>query len=329
MTVLVTGANGFIGRRLVERLANEGLTVRATYRRAPGDQHPLIEWLQVSGLEDPADLSRLVAGVDTVIHLAGLAHQIGRAGEGRADEFHRANATATSLLAAASAAAGVRRFIFISSIAVMGTRSSQPLDATLPANPQTDYGRSKLEGELALERALQGSRTDWCILRPPVVYGPSNPGNMQRLLRLINTGMPLPFGAIRNRRSFLFIDNLVDAIVMVLRAPGVIRERYVIGDGTDLSTPALVRALADASGRRVTLVPIPVFLLRTMALGADLVGKVARRSLPFDSYSVDRLRESLAVNAAPFQARFGWSPPVSTAQALKLTCESLQAGGTP
>lgn len=324
MTILVTGATGFIGRRLIERLVADGERVRAVHRQGAGLQHPLVEWRRVEGLDDAEELDRLVSGIDTIIHLAGLAHQIGKAGEGRAQEFHHINAVITGKLALASVAAGVRRFVFLSSIAVMGTSSDAPLDASMPVNPQTDYGRSKLEGEAALVRALQGTATDWCILRPPVVYGPSNPGNMQRLLRLIDTGIPLPFGAIRNRRSFIFIDNLIDAIITVVKATGRIQDCFIVGDGTDLSTPALVRALAEASKRRVRLLSIPVAMLRALAWCADVVGKVTMRSLPFDSYSVDRLRESLAVNQVPFERRFHWRAPVSTQRALTITCESLQ-----
>lgn len=328
MTVLVTGATGFIGRRLLERLTADGVRVRALYRRAAGTDHPLIEWRQVARLHDPEEVAPLLAGVDTVLHLAGLAHQTGKAGEGRWQEFQLANATVTRVLAEASAVASVRRFVYISSIAVMGTSSELPLNASMTANPQTDYGRSKLEGEVELERALRSSQTDWCILRPPVVYGPSNPGNMQRLLRLIATGLPLPLGAIHNRRSFMFIDNLVDAIVAVMRAGGPIRGRFIVGDGTDLSTPDLVRALALANNRPVKLVAVPVFLLRALALCADVVGKVTGKSLPFDSYSVDRLRESLPVDPVPFSARFAWHPPVKTSRALEITCQSLEEAGS-
>lgn len=324
----MTGATGFIGSRLLERLVAEGISIRAPHRRAPGLQHTLIEWCPAARLDNQRELALLVAGVDTVIHLAGLAHQIGLSGQGRWEEFQRTNALVTGMLATASASAGVRRVIFLSSIAVMGITSDTPLNASMQPMPATDYGRSKLEGEAALEHALQGSQTDWCIIRPPVVYGPSNPGNMQRLLRLIGTGMPLPFGAIHNRRSFMFIDNLVDALVSVMRFDGPIRDRFVIGDGTDFSTPDLVRALAAASRRRVRVLPVPVFVLRALAHCADLAGKIIGKSLPFDSYSVDRLRESLHVDPAPFYSRFAWRPPVDTVQALEITCRSLDGVNT-
>jgi len=233
----------------------------------------------------------------------------------------------TAALARAAAAARVRRFIFMSSIAVMGTSSDAPFDAAMEPDPQTDYGRSKLEGERALERELAGSETDWCILRPPVVYGPGNPGNMERLLRLIGLGIPLPFGAIRNRRSFMYIDNLIDAVLTVLRHPAPIRARFVLGDATNLATPELVSALAVASGRRVRQWPVPVWVLRVLAKFADVAGKLLGRGLPFDSYSVDRLRESLTVNPAPFEKHFAWHPPVTTDEALAATCRDLIKAG--
>lgn len=253
-------------------------------------------------------------GIDTVVHLAALAHQVGKAGRGRREEFRRTNAEATGVLACACRSAGVRRLIFLSSVA------ANEMDG--PMEP-TDYGRSKREAEQLIESELRASSTDWCILRPPLIYGPGNPGNMARLMKLIQLGLPLPFASIRNVRSFLFIDNLVDAIVAVARHAQPIRATFTLTDGTDVSTPNLVRRLAMCSGRRPLLFPVPKPLLRLIGRGADAAGFLLRRSLPFDSYSIDKLVGSMQVDGAAFRAAFSWQPPVSPERGLQATCDAM------
>ncbi len=168
----------------------------------------------------------------------------------------------------------------------------------------------------------KGGTDRGCILTL-LVYGPGNPGNMERLLRLIGTGMPLPFGSVRNLRSFIFVENLVDGILAVLRFPGQIREIFSVTDGTDLSTRDLVKTLAECSGLRVRLVPVPIAALRRVARCADIIGRLTGHSLPFDSYSVGRLTESLIVDGSQFRAKFCWEPPVEPRRALALTCASV------
>jgi nucleoside-diphosphate-sugar epimerase len=180
-----------------------------------------------------------------------------------------------------------------------------------------------LQAEQTIQAELSRCETDWCIIRPPLVYGPGNPGNMERLLRLLRMGLPLPFGAIRNLRSFVYVDNLVDAIVAVLRHTAPIRGAYVLADGTNLSTPDLVRALAMASGLRARVFAMPVWMLRLMAKAGDVIGATLGRSLPIDSYSVDRLRESLAVDGTAFATAFRWVAPVASAAALRATCGEI------
>jgi nucleoside-diphosphate-sugar epimerase len=238
-----------------------------------------------------------------------MAHQMGRAGKGRRDEFWRTNVESTALIARLCAQAGIARLVFMSSIAA---RSSAE------GGPQNDYGRSKREAESGLQRELATAVTDWCVMRPPLVYGPGNPGNMGRLLKLVDSGIPLPFASIRNTRSFMFIGNLVDAIITVLRHPGRIRDVFELGDGTELSTPALITALAKRIGRSPRLFPIPVPMLRYVARVADLFGAATGLSVPFDSYSMDRLTESLVVDWSHFRANFSWAPPVNPTDALGL-----------
>lgn len=331
--VLVTGASGFIGTALVRRLLASGIEVRAASRGnalphiAAATGSPPLEWWRPSPPDSLAAWREAVSGCDVVVHLAALAHQTGAAGTGRWAEFCRANVELTHTLARATLSSDVKRLVFLSSVAAMCARSAVVVDEYTPCDPQDDYGRSKFEGERALRSELEGSAVDWCVLRAPLVYGPGNPGNMARLLRLITTGFPLPFGAIRNRRSFLYVDNLVDALLTVVRHPADIAGTYLISDGSDFSTPELVSALAAACGQRVRLVGVPLVLLRRLGQLGDLAQRVLRIPGGFDSYSVDRLVGSLQVNSARFRDVFSWDPPINVQDALVRTCGALHRNG--
>lgn len=324
MRVLVTGASGFIGTALVRRLMAEGIDVCGTWRRDPAPTIPQVEWRQLSQIDSAAAWRDVASGCEVVIHLAALAHQTGTAATGRWPEFWRVNVEATRILARASMVAGVRRLIFVSSVAAMCARSEECVDENSPCTPEEDYGRSKLEAERVLRSELEASVVDWCILRPPLVYGPGNPGNMARLLQLIGTGLPLPFGAIRNRRSFMFLDNLVDAILTVVRYPAAIRATYLLSDGSDFTTPELVSALAAASGRTVRLVRVPIGLLKLSGRLGDLASRFLRIDSGIDSYSVGRLVGSLRVNSCRFRGVFSWHPPIDVKLALARTCSVLR-----
>jgi nucleoside-diphosphate-sugar epimerase len=322
MKVLVTGGSGFVGMNLVRRLAVEGIAVRATHRRDSPPPVPGVQWFSLPALDDARRLDEAVAGYDAVVHLAALAHQKGSAAK-RLPEFLRINTEGTRLLARSAARGSARRFIFVSSIAAVCTRSNAPVDDRTPSAPADAYGCSKLEAERALVSELEYGATDWCILRPPLVYGPDNPGNMRRLLRLMRTGLPLPLGAIRNRRSFLFVDNLVDAILNVLRYPQTVRSTYVLSDGSDFSTPELVRALAAAAGCRVRLMAVPVSVLTALGRAGDAMLALLGVSPGLDSTAVDRLVGSLPVDGTRFRQSFGWQPPVGLDRALQLTGRAL------
>jgi nucleoside-diphosphate-sugar epimerase len=326
MKVLVTGGSGFVGGRLVRRLAEQGIAVRATHRRDELTPAAGVEWWPLPTLDDERRLAESVAGCDAVVHLAGLAHQPGRAAN-RAAEFCRINTEGTRLLARAAARGGMRKFVFVSSIAAVCTRSDRPVDDRTPCIPTDAYGCSKFEAEQALVAELNDSGTDWCILRPPLIYGPGNPGNMRRLIQLMGTGLPLPLASIRNQRSFMFVDNLVDAILCVLRHEGVVRSTYVLSDGSDFSTPELVRALAEAAGCRVRLLAMPVSVLKVLGRAGDAVRALIGRSFGIDSTTIDRLVGSLPVDGSRFRRSFGWHPPVGLDRAFRQMGRAL--GQTP
>jgi nucleoside-diphosphate-sugar epimerase len=322
MKVLVTGGSGFIGGRLVRILAEQGLAVRATHRRDNLTPLAGVEWWPLPALDDECRLAESVAGCDAVVHLAALAHQPGLAAD-RMPEFRRVNTEGTRLLARAAVCGGVRKFVFLSSVAAVCTRSDAPVEDRTPCAPTDVYGRSKFEAESALVAEFKDSRADWCILRPPLVYGPGNPGNMRRLMRLVGTGLPLPFASIRNRRSFMFVDNLVDAILSVLRHRAVVRSTYVLSDGSDFSTPELVRALAAAAGCRARLLAVPVSLLTVLGRVADAVHALLGRPVGIDSTAIDRLVGSLLVDGSRFRQAFAWQPPFSRDQAFEQMARAL------
>ena len=204
------------------------------------------------------DWRAALAGIDAIVHLAARAHVL-RDSSADAHALYRAVNTLGALrLAEAAAAAGVRRFVFLSSVRVHGERSTgAPFTEASPLVAQDPYGRSKAEAERGLAALAAAGRLEPVILRPPLVYGPGARGNFARLVRLVARGVPLPLGAVRNRRSLIFVGNLVDAIVRSLDDPAAAGETFMVSDGEDVSTPELVRRIARALGKPARLVPVP------------------------------------------------------------------------
>jgi nucleoside-diphosphate-sugar epimerase len=317
--VLVTGAGGFVGGHLVDYLQRQGHQVIAGLRQASGST---MSGAEVVGLGDVSSTpwERVLPGVEVVVHLAALAHQIGPRGETRESEFMRINAEGTARLAKTIATVPtVRRLIFMSSVAVVGGADGRTLDDSTRCEPVTVYGKSKLAAEKAIREALPAGTPDWCVLRPPLIYGPGNPGNMARLLRLVRTGLPLPLGGLRGQRSFLFVGNLVALIERVLTAPEASRQAFLVDDGAPVSTRELVVKLAEMEGRLVRLVNVPPTVLKGAGVLGDAVQKLARRSVGVDSYSVERLLGSLVVDSSRVRRVLGWSPPFAFEEGMRLT----------
>ena len=296
-TVVVTGAGGFIGRALVERLRAAGRDVRPVVREDRGDVEGAVALGPLEGVPEEA-LARVLEGAAAVVHLAARAHRRD-AGEAGADAAYRAaNVDATARLARAAVAARVERFVLASSVKVNGeaTRPGRPFRPGDPAAPGDAYGRSKRDAEAALAEACRGSATAPIVLRLPLVIGPGARGNVERLVDAVAAGRTLPLGAIDNRRSVLGLANLCDAVVAALDAPTPPAGVHFVADAVPVSTPGLVRAIAGALGRPVPLAFVPVALLK---LGARLVGKGAE---------IARLAGSLEVDASSFTAATGWRP---------------------
>jgi UDP-glucose 4-epimerase len=295
--VLVTGASGFIGRALVADFAAAGWPVRAAMRH-PADVFPrTVEVVAVSDLTRPVEWRALLKGVDTVIHLAGIAH----AGPGTEEKaYDRVNRLATAELAVAAQKLGIRRLVFTSSIrAQSGPGADHVLDESDPPRPTDAYGRSKL----AAEEAVRASEVPFTILRPVLVYGSGVKGNLARLTRLSRTPWPLPFGLFKNRRSLLARQNLVGAIHFALATPATAGETFIVADPEPLSLAEIVTALRAGLGRRPGLLPIP-------AAPVAIAFKAAGRTEVWD-----RLGGELCVNPAKL-LQAGWRPSVRSPEGL-------------
>ena len=248
--IALTGATGFIGRHLLADLTARGYRVRVLLRRPTALPEGAASAV-VGDLTRPINMAAALAGVDAVVHSAGLAHAMSGAPE---DDYRTLNTEATRKLAEAAARAKVRRFVFLSSIrAQVGPSASCVVGEGDPAAPTDAYGRSKLEAE----RALAEIGLDWVALRPVLVYGAGVKGNMAALLRLARSPYPLPLGGLAARRSLISLESLSGAVDTVLRTPGPVRAALIAADPDPLSLPEMIAALRAGLGRGPGLVPVP------------------------------------------------------------------------
>jgi nucleoside-diphosphate-sugar epimerase len=306
--VLVTGASGFVGAALLRRLAADSAwTVRASSRTPPRVTAPGIEWVAGPALGPGADWRTALVGVDVVAHLAARVHVMPGPGAASDEEYHRVNVLGTRLLAEQAAEAGVRRFVFLSSVKVHGESGRVTEDSALA--PADAYGKSKRGAEDALRQVSRDTGLEVAIIRPPLVYGPGAKANFLSLLSAVRKGTPLPLALIANLRSLVGVDNLADLMLVCMAHPAAASETFLVSDDEDVSTPALVRRLAQAAGRPARLIPVPVWCLRT---GAALAGK---------SDAVDRLCGSLQVDISKARRVLGWRPPVSLDEGLRRAAE--------
>lgn len=314
--VLVTGASGFVGRALVERLvADRRHSVRVAVRTPLTDLPPAVKQIRIGDIDATTEWRAALAGIEIVVHAAARVHVMRERQHDPLAAFRQVNVAGTLRLAQEAAAAGLRRLVFLSSIKVNGESTSpgRPFredDAPAPLDP---YGISKREAEDGLLALARTTPMQVVIVRPPLVYGPGVRANFASLMRLVRSGVPLPLGAIDNRRTFVALDNLVDLIATCIDHPAAANQIFLAGDAEDLSTTDLLRRLGAALGRPARLVPMPARWIESMA------GLLGRRGI------ADRLCGSLQVDIHKAARVLGWTPPRDVDTALRATAERFLA----
>jgi len=326
MTILLTGATGFVGSALTQHLLTQGYTLTAAVRR-PTDTLPnTIQQIPIGELLPDTDWTPSLKHVDTVIHLAARVHVMHDTATNPLAAFRTTNTAATLNLARQAAAAGVRRFIYLSSIKVNGehTTAGKPFTADDTLTSLAPCGRgaggegflldpyalSKYEAEQALRELAQQTGIEVVIIRPPLVYGPGVKANFLSMMRWLHKGIPLPLGSIHNQRSLVALPNLIDLITTCIDHPAAANQTFLVSDGEDLSTTELLQRLSKAIGKPARLLPIPQMLLET---GLTLLGKRA---------IAQRLCGSLQLDISKTRDLLGWTPPVSVDAALHQTAQT-------
>ena len=306
--ILVTGASGFIGRALCSGLREKGIPLRRVFRMPPGDYdsgEAGSDWIAVGDINAHTDWAGALEGIETVIHLAARVHVMEERVDDSLAEYRMVNTSGTERLARAAVKAGVKRFLYISSVKVNGEATEDsPFTEESPAAPRDPYAVSKWEAECVLRAIAAESGMEVVIIRLPLVYGPEVGGNFLRLLNWVYKGMPLPFGSIRNKRSLLYLGNLIDFLTVCADHPQAPGNTFLISDGDDLSTSELIKRLAGSLDRPARVVPFSASLLR---LGAKAVKREP---------DVRRLLGSLQVDSGKAMRILEWSPPLSVDEGI-------------
>ena len=307
--ILVTGANGFLGQALCPELRARDFTVRGAMRSAArhdeisvGDIGPNTAW------------GTALSGVAVIVHTAARVHVMNDDVNDPLYQYRQVNGEGTLNLARQAVTAGVKRFVFISSIKVNGesTLPNRSFTADDTPHPEDTYAISKWEAETGLMQLAGETGMDVVIIRPPLVYGPGVKANFRRLMRWVNRGIPLPLAAIDNRRSLVALDNLVDLIITCIEHPAAANQTFLVSDGQDLSTSELLRGIGNGLGKPARLFSIPSGLLLIVA---SLLGEKTR---------VQRLTSNLQVDISRARELLGWEPPVSVDAGLRMVAKSFQ-----
>ena len=308
--VLITGANGFVGRALCARGTSCDLVIKGAMRSAqtlPAN----VESVLIATIDGNTDWRDALQGINVIVHLAARVHIMHDHANDPLQEFRKVNVDGTVNLAKQAALAGVKRFVFISSIKVNGesTPLGQPFQADDLPLPVDAYGLSKYEAENALKQLASETGMEVVIIRPPLVYGVGVKANFYSMMRWLDKGIPLPLGAIHNQRSLVALDNLVDLIITCIDHPAAANQIFLVSDGEDLSTSELLRHAASALDKSAKLLPIPVWLLQ---MAASLLGKRA---------VAQRLCSSLQLDITKTRQLLNWTPLVSVDDALHKTAQ--------
>jgi UDP-glucose 4-epimerase len=307
MRILVTGATGFVGSTLSRVLAQSGHVVRAALRQNRELPEHFAEKVVIGDIHAGTDWRAALANVDCVVHAAARAHVLNDPAS-NSKLYFETNVRGTAQLAREAASSSVRRLVYISSVKVNGEHTEGPAyKASDEPKPQDPYGVSKWLAEQTLMEHAAATGLEAAVVRPPLIYGPGVRANFLRLMRWVERGLPLPFGQVRNQRSLVSVWNLCNLIERVLEHPAAAGNIWMVSDGEDLSTPELIRGIAAAMERRITLLPVPVGWL---AMAGEAVGKGAE---------IARLCGSLTVDIEATRQRLGWSPPLNVQEGLSRT----------
>lgn len=309
MKILVTGATGFIGRNLCKKLLSDGQQIRCAIR-STGQKDLLyngVEFVHVEAINSKTDWSQALIGIETVIHLAARVHVMHETADDPLKEYLAVNSAGTINLASQAQLAGVKRFIFMSSVGVNGDSSGNKsfTETDVPA-PHNMYSISKKDAEDKLQKLASDNKMKIVIIRAPLTYGKSNLGNFHALVQVVKKGIPLPLSAIQNLKSFIYVGNLVDALSICISHPSA-KGIYLVSDGEDISTTELITRLYKTLGRPARLFYFPFVLLR---LAAFVTGK---------SEVLNRLTNSLTVSTSKIRHELDWKPPYSMSEGLKET----------
>ncbi|MGD9592836.1 MAG: NAD-dependent epimerase/dehydratase family protein [Candidatus Berkiella sp.] len=307
MHVLITGATGFVGEQLCHHLLSLGYHVTATGRKENFTiKHERLRYICIENIDGNTNWHDALQGIHTVVHLAARVHHMNDKGMAALKAYQEVNVKGTEQLAKAAIAHQVKRFIYISTVKVIAEKTIEtPLRAEDRPLPTDAYSLSKLQAELILQEQAKRSGMQWVIIRPPLVYGPNVKGNFSRLISLANTMLPLPLGALKNRRSLVSVYNLCSFIECTLSHPNAVNQVFLVSDNDDLSTSQLLRLLRFTLGKRANLIPVPALLLRWLGF---LLGK---------SKEISRVVDSLQLNIEKSMRLLSWRPPHTVQRSLE------------
>lgn len=316
--ILVTGASGFVGSRLIAHHQHQGrskaMQFRAVTRKPLVTESAGLEVCRIDNIDSNTDWSDALADVDAVVHLAARVHVMNDHAADPLQEYRKANVTSTLHLAQQAAKAGVKRFIFLSSIKVNGekTKSGQPFTEESPPHPEDPYGISKLEAEEGIRAISEQTGMEFVIIRPPLIYGPGVKANYLKLMQLVQKRFPLPLAGISNKRSMLALDNLIGFILLAAKHPQAANQLFLLSDGQSLSTAQLIREMAQAMGlasARLFSIPVPVLQMIAKCLG--------------QSSAIERLTDSLEIDSQKASQLLQWNPPLSIQAGIQLTVDDF------
>jgi nucleoside-diphosphate-sugar epimerase len=309
--VFVTGASGFIGNAFCRKMLAEGWHVRGAVRSLSKKTAlpPGMDIVEIGSIGPSTEWEAALEGIDTVVHLAARVHVVNESSADPISSYRNANVAGTKRLAQIAHSKNVRRFVYVSSIKVNGEGRSAPYTAEDEPAPVDPYGISKFEAEQELQSIAGKTGLELVIVRPPLVYGPEVKANFLQLIKLVDRGIPLPLARVTNRRSLIFLENLIDALLHCIVHPKAAGKTFLLSDGEDLSTPELIQKISSALGRPGRLFPLPSGFLRFLG---RLTGKTK---------AVNRLLESLSLDSSNIRIELNWKPPFSMEEGLKKTAD--------